>query len=398
MSRPGGRGGLHGALRRWQRAHPELPAPGCAGDPRQEAVRIRQVAHARFEPRQVLATAAPGERRATLQLSAPGILSARGPLPSSWLASGATGAGATTLAAFLQHRLLLLLHRAWSQAALPIDGSGSPPGLRPMVAALCGGRVPERAAEVLHLSRRCPTAAGLQWLLRSRLGAPVRVIPAPPRWQRLDSDQLWRLGRATSGRLGEGALLGRAVLCRAPGFRVRVGPVDSGLLSALESKRCGFWRRLAACVGQYAGACLRWDAEVFGARPPPLRLGRGLRLGAATALGSGSRARSITLRFEPGDAPVRVIPHPSPTLRTSSPSDPPARPRADGGASRRARAGSDCGAGSGPCGDAAAATRDDGGPAGPRGTVGGRGGAVRSSGAVGRRGERTSHHHPEAAS
>ncbi len=87
------------------------------------------------------------------------------------------------------------------------------------------------------LGRRIRTASGLESLLSDFLGVPARVEQFSPRWVTLAKENQTSLTNPDSGNgtlqelggLGIGAICGSRILDMQGHFRVRLGPIDSGM-------------------------------------------------------------------------------------------------------------------------------------------------------------------------
>ncbi|TWI69400.1 type VI secretion system protein ImpH [Pseudoduganella lurida] len=294
-------------LRLIEAAHPQLPRIGTSLRPRDDAVRFGQHASMTFNGTQLAAfRRSDGAARGRLAVNFLGLLGANGPLPlhlTEYVRDRLRNGGDGTLLAFLDvfhHRLLSLFYRARAQAE-PAISLDRPEGDRfaDYVGSLFGiGSPALRGRDAigdfarLHfaglLASHARPAAGLVAILRAYFGLPVRIEQFAGHWLRLPEEVRTRLGGAAAGADGGNALgistvLGKSVWDCQSRFRLVLGPM------ALDDYRRllpggASMARLLAWVREYAGLALDWDVRLVLRREdtPPLRLGRGLRLGWTT--------------------------------------------------------------------------------------------------------------------
>jgi type VI secretion system protein ImpH len=290
-------------LRLLENAHPGKPRIGASIRPRDDAVRFGQDPSLSFHPAALAQFRRAGaEGRARLAVNFFGLLGANGPLPThltEYTRERLRHGGDGTLQAFLDvfhHRLVSLFYRARASAepAISLDrpdadrfadfvgslfGIGAP-GLR--------GRDDIGDFAKLHfaglLANKSRPASGLVAILSEYFHLPVRVEQFAGHWMRLPPEIQSRIGRLDGGnRLGHSTVLGRAVWDVQNRFRLVIGPMGyrdyQRLLPGGESMK-----RLAAWVRNYAGTALDWDVRLILKKEetPPLRLGRGTRLGWST--------------------------------------------------------------------------------------------------------------------
>ena len=258
-----------------------------------------------------------------------GYLGPNGPLPvhlSDFIRERTINHGDPTWLAFLDtfsHRFSLLFYRAWTQAR-PAVGLDRPQddGFRRRVGALVGIGTPARQQrdEIhddarLHFSgrllRQAHNAEGVEAVLASYFGVPVRLEPWVGHWMPLPQEEFTRLGRGEASRsLGMGAMLGRRAWDRQHCVRLHLGPLD------LQQYRMflptGDGRpALRRWMQQLLGDELYWDAELILQKEelPPARLGmlkgNAPRLGWVSWLGRERRARDAADVRIDGDAPMR---------------------------------------------------------------------------------------------
>jgi type VI secretion system protein ImpH len=255
-----------------------------------------------------------------------GYLGPNGPLPvhlSDFIRERVLNHGDPTWLAFLDtfsHRFALFFYRAWAQAR-PAVGLDRPKedGFRRQVGALVGiGTAARQERDEIHddarlhfagrLVRRVHNAEGVEAVLASYFGVPVRLEPWVGHWMALPAQELTRLGRGEAAcSLGMGAMLGRRTWDRQHRVRLHIGPL------ALERYRdflpTGSARPvLQRWMQQLLGGELYWDAELILEKEevPPTRLGartgNAPRLGWVSWLGAHGRTRDAADVRIDGDA------------------------------------------------------------------------------------------------
>jgi type VI secretion system protein ImpH len=255
-----------------------------------------------------------------------GYLGPNGPLPvhlSDFIRERVLNHGDPTWLAFLDtfsHRFALFFYRAWAQAR-PAVGLDRPreDGFRRQVGALVGiGTAARQERDEIHddarlhfaghLVRRVHNAEGVEAVLASYFGVPVRLEPWVGHWMALPAQELTRLGRGEAAcSLGKGAMLGRHAWDRQHRVRLHVGPLT------LERYRdflpIGSGRPvLQRWMQQLLGGELYWDAELILEKEevPPTRLGthkgNAPRLGWVSWLGARGRTRDAADVRIDGDA------------------------------------------------------------------------------------------------
>lgn len=259
-----------------------------------------------------------------------GYLGPNGPLPvhlSDFIRERVLNHGDPTWLAFLDtfsHRFALFFYRAWAQAR-PAVGLDRPQedGFRRQVGALVGiGTAARQERDEIHddarlhfagrLVRRVHNAEGVEAVLASYFGVPVRLEPWVGHWMALPAQELTRLGRGEAAcSLGMGAMLGRRAWDRQHRVRLHIGPLT------LERYRdflpIGSARPvLQRWMQQLLGGELYWDAELILQKEevPPTRLGahagNAPRLGWVSWLGTRRRTRDAADVRIDGDAPLPV--------------------------------------------------------------------------------------------
>lgn len=298
-------------LRRVEVLCPELPRIGQALRPEQEALRLGQEPEMDFAPA-ALAVLDLAGRRPRLGVRFFGLLGPQGAMPlhfSEYVRDRVRNQADPTLARFLDmfhHRLLSLFYRAWAHTQPVVQRDrpeqdryaawlGAAIGLDPGTS----GRDSLPDSAKLHqaglLTQRSRHPEGLRKLLAHHFGVPVRIQPYVGHWLPLAESERGRLGlgggRARAMRLGRNAHLGSKVWDRQYSFRVQLGPMDLQQYLALLPGTPG-WQQLQDWVLLYAGMDKRWDAELClaAAQVPAPRLGRQMRLGLSSWLGTGRHA------------------------------------------------------------------------------------------------------------
>jgi type VI secretion system protein ImpH len=294
------------------------PAPrwGRALLPGAEPVRVGQepslsfapASFSRFEP----ATAASPPR---LRQHFFGYIGPNGPLPvhlSDFIRERSVNHGDPTWLAFLDtfsHRFALHFYRAWAQArpAVSLDRPGED-SFRLQVGALVGmGTATRSERDEIHddarlhfsgwLGRRVHNAEGVEAVLASYFGVPVKLERWVGHWMALPAGELTRLSRGESSRsMGLGAMLGTRAWDRQHRVRLHLGPLTLDqyrFFLPIGSARPVLQRWMQQMLGDE----LFWDAELVLKKEevPPMRLGQHAgnapRLGWVSWLGQRPRAR-----------------------------------------------------------------------------------------------------------
>lgn len=297
---------FHQALRRLEAAFPQLPRAGHAASPRLEPVRLGQAPSLGFVPAALTGFQAPSAAaKGHLHVGFLGLLGPHGPLPLhvTELAHERARAGDAALVEFLnlfQHRMLLLLHRAWASGDAaaredrPQDGA-----FRRYLSALCGqlsapcgqpaaaaAQAPPSAVQRAHWAfsacflHPARSARSLETVLSEYLGCTARVHCFVPDWLELPPALSWRLGLRGAGQLGVSTVVGRRVYQPSQKFRVELGPLSHATFERLLPGGSAF-AELTSLIGSHAGPGLRWELllRLEPSERPALRLGKSGRLG-----------------------------------------------------------------------------------------------------------------------
>lgn len=291
-------------LRRLECLYDSKPRWGHARRPIDEPVRLGQDPDLSFAPAPLASFERGTEGRpARLQVRLFGLLGPNGPLPihlTEYARERLRQAGDRTLSRFLDlfhHRFLALFYRAWAQAQPHVNRDrpgddrfagylGAFVGLNP---TLLRGRdtVPD-LAKFFHagaLIRQTRNAEGLRAMLQHFFRVPVDIEQFVGAWMLLDTRERTRLGR-DSAVLGVAAVAGSRVWDRAHKFRIRLGPLTFAQYEEFLPHGARL-RKLVDWVRLYTGFELEWDVRLRleKSEVPPMRLGKGQRLGWTTWLG-----------------------------------------------------------------------------------------------------------------
>lgn len=302
---------FHSALRYIECAFPDRPAVGHATRPSEEPVRIGQDPSLTFAPAPISSFRSPNtDRPGRLRVAFLGLFGPQGPLPlhlTEHAQSRARGVGDRTFAAFVDlfhHRMLSFFHRAWaaSQPTVGQDRPESNPFAR-YIGSLCGlgmasllGRdpIPDHAKLqfVSRLMSPARNAEGLEAMIDSYFGLPVKLEEFVGDWLEIPAENRWRLGYSSEvSALGRTSVVGKRVYERAQKFRVVLGPLTrKDFQSMLPGTRR--LETLAHLVRAYVGDELAWDVRLVMAPEErhQLALGRGSRLGYDAWLGANNAA------------------------------------------------------------------------------------------------------------
>jgi type VI secretion system protein ImpH len=291
-------------LRRIECLYDEKPRWGRSLRPADDAVRLGQDPDLAFAP-SPLASFEPGAggRPPRLQVRLFGLLGPNGPLPlhiTEYARERLRHANDPTLSRFLDlfhHRFLSLFYRAWAQAQPHVNRD------RPRddrfavyVGSFIGvsegsfrnrDTVPDLARffHVGSLIRHTRNAEGLAGILSHFFAVPVTLQEFVGHWMPLGERDRTRLSR-DGAVLGGGAVVGGRIWDRQHKFRLRLGPLT---LQRYESFLPGgtMLTKLVDWVRLYVNFEYEWDVQLVlqRAEAPPLRLGRGARLGWTTWAG-----------------------------------------------------------------------------------------------------------------
>jgi type VI secretion system protein ImpH len=294
-------------LRRLECLYDAKPRWGQARRPADEPLRLGQEPDLAFAPA-ALASFETGRDGAPhrLQVHLFGLLGPNGPLPihiTEYARERLRHAGDATLSRFLDllhHRFLSLFYRAWAQAQPHVNRDrpkddrfmvyiGAFAGLAP-AAFRDRDTVPDLAKlfHVAALLRQARNADGLHAILAHFFGVPVQIEQFVGHWMPLGRRERTCLARE-GATLGGGAVLGRRVWDRQHKFRIHLGPLTFEQYEAFLPGGAKI-QQLVDWVRMYLDCELEWDVRVSLGRSdiPPMRLGRGRRLGWTSWLGGRS--------------------------------------------------------------------------------------------------------------
>ncbi len=304
------------ALRVLEAHYGDSPRLGESRRPRQDKVRLGQVAELAFPPSSISEFKPPqAGKPARLINRFFGLFGPNGPLPlhlTEYARNRLRNHRDSTFVAFadmLTHRMMSLLYRAWStgQPAPSFDRSDDP--IARKVAALAGyhgEHLQQRDAMpdlsklhfAGHLAQGARNAEGLVSILSAFFSVPVRMQQFVGSWLDLEPDDQWQLGGMAV--LGQSTSIGSRVYSRAAKFRIVIGPLPlddfERLLPGGEALK-----RLTAIVRNYAGYALDWDVNLIlaGDEVPRASLGGTTRLGHTSW--TGTRMDSDKSREDAGD-------------------------------------------------------------------------------------------------
>ncbi len=331
---------FHQAMRRLECTFRDHPRAGEAASPNREPVRLGQDPSFAFSPAALERFEAPTpERPGRLRVAFFGLFGPHGPLPHHFTElarerlRSRNDPSLTAFADLFHHRLLLVLHRAWTKSS-PTAGEDRPAenAFSRYLEALCGlgdrpeegaaraptsspssGAVPGRSRLqfAAHFVGSIRNASGLEALVSSYFECRARVHQFMPEWLDLPASERWKLGAGDSScRLGSTTVPGARVLQPNQRFRLELGPLPrADYLDFLPgSVRLD---RLHDLVRSYVGPDLHWDLELTLSpdQCPELRLGTNTRLGYQSWLPARGGARKIAVLVDPRR---RAIPQQSP--------------------------------------------------------------------------------------
>jgi type VI secretion system protein ImpH len=280
-----------------ERIFVDAPPVGHEGPASREAIRLRPSIALSCPPADVESIAKLGEERAQVTSTFLGLYGVDSPLPYAYaehVAAIADEPGGVRLRDFLDvfhHRLYSLLYRTWRKSR-PVSNAEGHDKLTDRVLAPIGychelgvggarrPRLAEARVRVLHAR----TAAGLEALLRHRLGYRCPVDQLQERWVEIPLDQRSSVGQRNVG-LGSTLVVGaRMTDCNKICVQVRARhfPMFEDLLPEGDDRR-----ELDDVVASYLRTPMDYDVEIKLAAEhvPPWRLGQRGSLGRSVWLG-----------------------------------------------------------------------------------------------------------------
>lgn len=312
---------FYGLLRALENALPGRPRLGSALRPADEPVRLGQDLGLNFAAAPISSCcAAEPERVSRLGVRFMGLFGPNGPMPlhlTEYAHDRLKHDGDRTLSAFadiFNHRMILLLYRAWAQArpALWLDRDDDA-RFDVFVGAMfgCGAQAwwkrdsVQDAAKRRHaglLARSVRNPEGLRDILSDYLRLAVSIEPWIGHWMPVSAQDRSCLGaRTPAAQLGGGAIVGAAVWDRQYKFRIRLGPLSwrdyQRFLPGEEGSIV-----VRDWVRQYVGFDMTWELVPV-LRPKAVRRSRlngRSRLGLTAWLAGGARKHSRDdLRYGP---------------------------------------------------------------------------------------------------
>jgi type VI secretion system protein ImpH len=312
---------FHAALRRLESIFRDRPRFGEAMRPADEPVRFGQEPSTAFAPSAIASfRQLEGDPRGKMNVSFFGMFGPHGALPvhiTEYARDRLRNAGDRTLVSFVDlfhHRMLLLFHRAWTQAQ-PTASQDRPEsnGFSTYVGALFGlalrsalGRDPiaddVKRYYAGRLGAQTKNAEGLRAIVADYLDLPVAIEEFVGEWLVLPVDGRWSLGASQeASSLGRTTVLGGRVWQCNSKFRVTLGPLSREdfrrMLPGSKSLE-----KLTALVRTYVGDEFDWDVRLVRRRgeSDQLQLSGDRALGYDTRLGpSHGRERGEDLIVNP---------------------------------------------------------------------------------------------------
>ncbi|WP_092551733.1 type VI secretion system baseplate subunit TssG [Xenorhabdus koppenhoeferi] len=173
------------------------------------------------------------------------------------------------------HRLILLFYRAWANAQ-PTVSLDRPDNQRfcHYLACLVGMGLPaQKSPDTIsdharyslsgHLSRQGHSAEGLEKILFSYFGIPLKINQNIPQWLKIETqDQAQLKAGRNMPRLGHSAFLGIALYDVQHKFRIELGPLrmaeyETFLPGEPKSQQLSDW------IHQYLGIEYAWDIQLI---------------------------------------------------------------------------------------------------------------------------------------
>ncbi len=281
-----------------ERMRPDAPSVGEGVDASTEAVRFSSAAGLGF-PASEVAEVQPPERAKDpwrMRVAFLGLAGVQGPLPRAFtermLGRKSRSAATREFLDIFHHRLVALMYRVRRTQRIGLDGrapEASP--VAPILASVAGlntdrlaNRVGVPDRDLLRyaalLGQRPRSAVGLERMLSSYFGVPVRVRQFAGKWRSLEPDDLTRLGAGGQCQvLGENAVLGSRVWDQQGKIVLVVGPLSyARYLDFLPTGTAA--RPLRGLARLYLGSELEFDIQlVLRARDVPVAaLGAGAPL------------------------------------------------------------------------------------------------------------------------
>lgn len=290
---------------------------GCAPQPRDELLRIRQLPSLAFAPAtlaQVSPQPAASELAARYEIAVCnfGLFGPNGPLPlhlTEYAYERIHHAQDHSLAAFadlFHHRLALLFWRGWAngQPTVSLDRHDQQQFIHYLACLTGSGLLPQRNSDSLgihasfavagHLSRHGRDAETVSRVLSHYFQIPVRLRENVPHWLPLDRRDQARImvGRQAS-RLGQSAFLGSRVYDRQQRFGLELGPMSLATYRTFLPAQPGV-RQLRDWIRRLLGIEFIWEARLLLAAGEisGVTLGGEMQLGWTSWLGASAMAQT----------------------------------------------------------------------------------------------------------
>ena len=280
-------------------AHPGAKSPGRAARIDEEPIRFKQRATARFEPSPLVeARWAPRGEQTVMEISQVffGPLGPNGPLPTHVTLDALREArlGRNWLAEFLDiftHRMTSFFYRGWEAAQLAVSRELGPEDPYPAWIGSLIGIGPEtfheRDALPDDTKRLCAgwlasgrrSAAAIEGVLQTLIGAPVSVREFVPEWLTIPCEEESRLG-VQGATLGADTVIGPRYYSRTSRIRLRSSRLSFAQFEALLPVGDRH-RALRDAMRHLLCLATAWELQLVLARAdvPPLRLDGMRRLG-----------------------------------------------------------------------------------------------------------------------
>jgi type VI secretion system protein ImpH len=321
------RHGFFEAVRRLQRAAPDLPRIGCSARPAEDPVRFVQLPSMAFAARTVAAFDSRADGTPPrMAVQALGLFGPNGPLPghlTEYAHERRHNAGDAALSRFadvFHHRMLSFFFRAWAASQPVVDHERPECSLyAERIGSLIGiGQPTLRDRDALpdaarlhhagHLGAQARHAEGLQAMIAGIFGLPCEIEEFVGEWLDVPEENRGRLGLGAGAALGVDAVAGRRVYGVQHRFRVRLGPMGLADYREFLPGQPAL-ARLRALVRTHAGDELAWDLQLVLRRDevPAATLGTGHALGWSCWLGRHADERPADdLHLDPATAPSRL--------------------------------------------------------------------------------------------
>ncbi|HEY3595075.1 MAG TPA: type VI secretion system baseplate subunit TssG [Polyangiaceae bacterium] len=306
---------FHMALRRIENRHRGAPRLGSSLRPAEEPMRLGQQPSTSFAPSAIAGYRPSQDGKAPrLDVAFTGMFGPHGPLPlhlTEYARERMRNAGDTSFTSFvnlLQHRMLLLFHKAWvtAQATASRDRpeldrfrayAGSLLGAALVRDARRGGLFDEeRIYYAGHLAMRVRNPEAVESIVSDYFDLPARVEEFIGEWVKLPDASRWRLGHGRQvSTLGESTIIGARTWRRDHKFRVVLGPLSRPQLEDMLPGADGM-KRLRSVVRACVGDELDWDVRLVRApdATDEIRLRQCGRLAWTTRLGAAAPEKRRT--------------------------------------------------------------------------------------------------------